>query len=140
MRQNQLVWIVPVLLLAGCSKSSAPEQAAAPPPTASQPPATSQPPAAASPLGSTEPTRHGSPVAATPAARAQLTVPAGTKLVVRIDSSLSTKTNDAGDRFTATLEEPIVVEGRTVAPRGTTCTGHITQAAASGRMEGKADL
>src|SRR6266511_773364 len=115
MRRRQWIWIVPVLLLAGCSKSSAPEQAVAPAPpaeppaaaqTASPAPGAQRPVAAVSPLGSNDVARRASPAApAAPAEAARLTIPAGTKLVVRLDSALSTKENDAGDRFTATLEE-----------------------------------
>src|SRR5262245_64143359 len=162
MKWNYWIWVVPMLLLAGCSNSSAPEQAAAPPPAqpsaASQPASTAPggqaPVAAVSPLGSSAPATHtpAAPAAARPAASrpagesaapaeaARVTIPAGTKLVVRLDEALSTKANNAGDRFTATLEQPIIVDGRTIAPRGTTCVGGVTESAASGRMEGKADL
>jgi outer membrane lipoprotein SlyB len=129
MKRNKLIWLAPVLLLAGCSKNTPPEQAVAP----AQPPPAAQP-APVSPLGS-EPARRTPPREA-----AQLTIPAGTKLVVRLDESLSTKENSAGDHFTATLEEPIIVDGRSLVPKGTTCVGRVTESAASGRMEGKADL
>lgn len=60
--------------------------------------------------------------------------------MVRLDSALDTKENQAGDRFTATLEEPVVVDGKTVIAKGSTCVGKVTESAASGRMKGKAEI
>jgi hypothetical protein len=67
-------------------------------------------------------------------------VPAGTKFVVRLDSGLDTRHNQAGDRFLATLERPVIVHGRTVISRGAACSGRVTQSSASGRLEGRAGI
>jgi hypothetical protein len=67
-------------------------------------------------------------------------IPKGTALQVRIDESLDTKRNRAGDQFRASLAEPIVLEGKTVVPKGTPFVGHVTESQASGRMEGRAVL
>ncbi len=60
-------------------------------------------------------------------------VPNDTKLRLRLNSSLSTKTNQRGDRFTATVVQPQEYEGATV-------TGHIAQLNRSGRVSGKTEL
>jgi hypothetical protein len=52
-------------------------------------------------------------------------VPAGTPLVVRLQSSLSSATAHAGDTFRAVLDEPILVDGKQVLPAGTTVIGSI---------------
>jgi hypothetical protein len=66
------------------------------------------------------------------------TIPAGTPVHVRLDESVSTRTDRAGDGFTATLSIPIEVDGRTLLPAGTQFSGHVTTAAPSGRMKGRA--
>lgn len=68
------------------------------------------------------------------------TVPEGTEIAVRTINTLSTKTNQAGNRFEATLARPLVIDGYTVAPRGATVTGEIVDADQGGRVKGKAVL
>ena len=153
---RNLTWIVPLLLLAACTKSAPPGQSAAVPaeaPAATQPAAPgagAQQPAGAQPTA--EEAGRPSPVsspAAEPAARTEPAAPPapppvvlaqGTRFVVRLDAALDTRENQAGDRFTATLEEPVVIEGRTVIPKGAVCGGRVTESAASGRMKGKAEI
>ena len=48
-------------------------------------------------------------------AAAAQTIPAGTRLTVRVGSEISSGTAKAGDRFDATLARPLVVNGKTVA-------------------------
>jgi len=67
-----------------------------------------------------------------------VSLPAGTILDVRLAETLDTKRNRPGDRFTATLTRPIVLEGRTVIPRGTPCIGHLMESKPSGRFKGHA--
>ena len=68
------------------------------------------------------------------AAVQKITVPAGTPIAIRMQSSVSSKTASSGDRFRAILDEPLVVEGKTVAPRGADVTGHVVAARSSGRL------
>jgi hypothetical protein len=67
-------------------------------------------------------------------------IPSGTALHVRLDGEVDTKKNRAGDAFTATLEQPLVVEGATVLPEGTRFHGHVTTAGSSGRLKGRAAI
>lgn len=67
-----------------------------------------------------------------------ISIPAGTILDVRLEETLDTKRNRAGDRFTATLTRPIVLDGRTLIPAGTPCTGHLMESKPSGRFKGRA--
>jgi hypothetical protein len=57
------------------------------------------------------------------------TLPAGTLLAVRLDKGLSSSKVDGG--FSAILEAPVLVEGRTVVPRGTSVRGRVESARAS---------
>lgn len=75
-----------------------------------------------------------------PAPPPPIVVPAGTVLTVTIDRTVSTKTSTAGDVFPASLAEPVIVNGTTVAPKGTPATGTVAQAASAGHLKGGAVL
>jgi hypothetical protein len=70
----------------------------------------------------------------------EITVPAGTRVRVRLAQSLDTRHSRAGESFTATLAEPIAVGAGTVVPKGTEFRGHVTTSGASGRLKGRAVL
>jgi len=93
------------------------------------------------PSGATQPV-PGS--AATPAPapppRVAIDVPVGTLVEARLNESLSTRSNQAGDKFTAMLEMPISVNGQEVIPRGARVQGRVTTADSSGRLKGRAVL
>ena len=55
----------------------------------------------------------------------EVTIPEGTSFRVRLLEALDTRRNRAGDKFTATLDEPLVDGDRVVVPKGTNFTGHI---------------
>ncbi|MBZ5721538.1 MAG: hypothetical protein LAO03_14260 [Acidobacteriia bacterium] len=61
-------------------------------------------------------------------------IPAGTPVTVRLQTALSSEASHSGDSFEAVLDEPIIVQGQTVAPRGATVTGTVVAAKASGRL------
>src|SRR5689334_7322838 len=67
-----------------------------------------------------------------------MSLPAGTNIRVRLAQTLDTKRNHAGDRFTATLDEPLVSGDHVVIPKGTTFYGRVTEAKPSGRLKGRA--
>ena len=67
-----------------------------------------------------------------------VTVPAGTPLTVRIDQSVSTRYNHAGDGFNAVVASPLVENGVVIIPRGTPVEGRVVSAHPSGRLRGVA--
>ena len=69
-----------------------------------------------------------------------VTVPAGTRLVIRTTETIDSSRHSAGHRFRGQLESALVVNGVTVAPRGTFVHGRITQAQQSGRAVGSSQL
>ena len=80
---------------------------------------------------------HTSPAGSgTGAVKADLLIPAGTRLHVRLDEPLNTRRNRAGDSFFATLESPVQVDGATLVPTGTRFTGRVTIAEPSAGREG----
>jgi hypothetical protein len=61
-------------------------------------------------------------------APATLTLPAGTMIAVRTTGFLASNRNKAGDPFTTTLEQPIIVNGWVVARRGQEVIGRVVTA------------
>jgi len=62
------------------------------------------------------------------------TIPAGTKVSVRLNQELESGKNKAGDSFEGVLEQPVVVGGKTIAPRGAAVRGKVITAKDSGRL------
>jgi len=69
-----------------------------------------------------------------------LTIPAGTYVTVRLLGGLSSDTNVQGDGFSATLDQPIVVDGWVVARRGQIAVGHVVSVQKAGRVKGVSSL
>jgi hypothetical protein len=55
-------------------------------------------------------------------------------------TTLSTKETQTGERFTATLAAPLVVDGKTVAPRGAQVEGRVVDSDPGGRVKGRATI
>jgi hypothetical protein len=70
----------------------------------------------------------------------RVTVPAGTRLLVRTTDPLDSNRQKAGHRFTANLETNLRANNVTVAPRGTTVHGRLATARAGGRLAGGSQL
>ncbi len=69
-----------------------------------------------------------------------LTIPPGTFVTVRLMGSLSSDINEQGDGFSATLEQPIVVDGWVVARRGQIAIGRIVEVQKAGRVKGVSSM
>lgn len=69
-------------------------------------------------------------------------LPEGTTMRLRLSNTLSTRTNRQGDRFTATVSEPVYVQGSSdvAIPVGSTVNGSISQSERPGRVKGTATL
>ncbi len=67
-------------------------------------------------------------------------VPEGTAIAVTLDQAINTDVNRTGESFEATVSEPVVVNGKTVIPKGATVAGTIVEAKESGRLKGVAVL
>jgi hypothetical protein len=63
-----------------------------------------------------------------------LVVPANTAIYVRLQQSISSTTAQPGQQFSAVLDEPLVVDGQTLAPGGTAVTGKVVSARDSGHL------
>ena len=104
----------------------APEtQAAAPPP----PPATNN--------------YSSAPVSAPPPAPApapSIVIPQGTAITVRMIDAVDSQKAQLGDQFKASIEDPVVINGQTVIPRGADVTVRLEADEKSGKISGKTVL
>ncbi len=64
-------------------------------------------------------------------------VPAGTALMVRLDTTLATFSNKAGDQFRGSITRPIAVDGQTVIPVGSIIEGRVTKISEPRRISGR---
>jgi hypothetical protein len=62
------------------------------------------------------------------------TVAAGTLIDIRLQQQVSSASARSGDEFAAVLAEPLVANGKTLAPAGAPVTGRVVAARKSGRL------
>lgn len=55
-------------------------------------------------------------------------LPAGTLLTVRLKDPISSDSSGASSAFAAVVDEPVVIEGETLVPRGASVTGRVESA------------
>jgi hypothetical protein len=79
-------------------------------------------------------------LAATLCAQSSSPVPAGTALMVRLDTTLATFSNKPGDPFQAKLTQAIVVNGNTLIPAGAIVEGRVTKVSEPRRISGKPSI
>src|SRR5712692_9422535 len=108
--------VVLVLLLAGCSAQSPSNEQAAQNPE-------SKPGVLSSILSTIKP----------------VSLPEGTPIRVVLDQTV-TSTNHSGDEFDASVASPVVVDGKTVIPKGARVRGRVVDARESGRLSKVARL
>jgi hypothetical protein len=72
--------------------------------------------------------------------RLDVTVHAGTVVTVRMIDPVDSATDQPGQTYRATLDEPLVVDGETVVDRGADVTAKLVSKAEAGRMTGRSEL
>jgi hypothetical protein len=70
----------------------------------------------------------------------EVVLPAGTALPVTLDTSVASDTSRVEDRVTAHLSKPIVIEGITALPEGSSVSGFVTDATRAGKVQGTSRL
>jgi len=63
-------------------------------------------------------------------------LPEGTPIPIRLESALSSASSHAGDTFSATVDEPVMIDGQTLVARGTAATGRVLEAKPSASSPG----
>ena len=71
---------------------------------------------------------------------AYVTIPAGTQISVRTIDAIDSSTSLVGDRFEASLEEPLTMEGSVVVGQDALVFGRLTEAKESGTFAGRSQL
>jgi hypothetical protein len=69
-----------------------------------------------------------------------VTIPAGTRILVRMIDSVDSSTNRLGDVFHASLEDNLTVGNTVVAPKGADIYGRLAEAKSAGHISGKSQL
>ena len=65
------------------------------------------------------------------------TLPTGTALKMKLENTLTSFSTKGGDPFSARITEPVVLDGKTVVPIGTTVQGRVTKTSEPRRIAGK---
>ncbi len=115
------------------------------PSTEYQPPARTTPPAAApaatprprTTTHTTRPPSHTGGSTSSPSGsstqQAGTTVPSGTAVAVSVNTLISSETAKVGDTWTGVVKDPVMVDGRTIIPAGSTVTGTVTEVTPAAR-------
>lgn len=114
-----------ILLVAGCKKESTDQSATNPPPdntAATSGPDAEKKPGVLSALSNT------------------ITVPVGTPIEVVLDQAVGSKISHSGEKFDATVERAVEVEGKVAIPKGARAQGIVREAQPAGRFKGGARL
>jgi hypothetical protein len=125
-------------LLGACSKQQQPLQTSTVMGSANAPSATNGAVTPANPPPAIPGDTSSASAVAPPPPGETYSIPAGEAIRVRIDQTIDSRRNRPGDRFTATLNGPILIDGRVAIPNGTRFDGHVTDARRSGRFKGRA--
>jgi hypothetical protein len=67
-------------------------------------------------------------------------VPAGTTLHIRLSTTLTSKTNKTGDKFSGIVQKPVIADGKTIVPDGSFVDGHVAFVKPSKRIKGRAEM
>ena len=79
-------------------------------------------------------------VISAPAQQSSLEIPSGTVIRIRMIDKLSSEEAQVNDTFRATLEDPIMVNGRELYPKGADVMGRIVDVHPSGRLSQPGEL
>ena len=70
----------------------------------------------------------------------KITAPTGTRIVVRTIDEIDSSKSRVGDKFQASLEQPLYVNEMLVAPKGADVYGRLEEAKEAGHIQGKSQL
>jgi hypothetical protein len=75
-----------------------------------------------------------------PVSSNQMEIPAGTQITVRLIDGADSERDSLGKTYRASVEQPVVLNGQTVIPRGADAVAVLNDAQQSGKIEGKTAL
>ncbi len=98
------------------------------------------PAAPVAPAAPARPRRAVQASAPAPAPAPAATIPSGSIITVRTIDSIDSDITDEGERFRASIDDPIVVDGRVVIPRGADATLQVVRVEQSGKLSGSDEV
>jgi hypothetical protein len=96
--------------------------------------------AAPSPASPQDSAGSAPPSSETRPERAEVTIPAGERVTVRMTDAIDSDRNEAGQVFRASLASPLVSRGRVVVPTGAPVTVVLANESDAGRIKGRSSL
>jgi len=125
------IWMLAVgVALSACDRAGAASNANNPAATTTAAPAAETPSPAAAAAGPAAPVTAGR----------EVTLPAGTRLTVVLDSGVGSDISRVEEAVHAHIARPVVVHGQTVLDSGTRVSGVVTDARRSGKVKGLAHV
>lgn len=70
-------------------------------------------------------------------AQNNISLPAGTSMKVKLESTIATSSSKTGDAFSGRITEAVLLDGKAVIPIGATVEGRVTQVSEARRISGK---
>ena len=70
----------------------------------------------------------------------RVSVPTGTRLTIRTIDAIDSDRNHVGDKFAATLDQPLYVNDQLIVPKGADVYGRLEEAKEAGHLAGKSQL
>jgi hypothetical protein len=113
----------------GAAAMPAPPPPPAPPPAAAAGPRQLMPDAPSAPSAPSAPMSVGG-----------VMLPAGTNFVIRMIDSVDSERDRVGQSYRASLDQPVMIDGNEIVPRGADVTVKLVDSKASGKLTGKAEL
>jgi hypothetical protein len=84
--------------------------------------------------------REAPPAGQPPAALSGVVIPVGTSLTVRMIDAVNSQQSRLGETFRASVDEPVMLDGQVVVPRGADAVTKLVEDQQSGKIEGKTIL
>lgn len=86
------------------------------------------------------PESQPAPAPAQRASTQSIELPAGTNFVIRMIDAVDSSKNSVGQTFQASMDEPVMLNGETVVPRGADVVVKLVDDKESGRLTGRTEL
>jgi len=75
-----------------------------------------------------------------PMSQAGILLPSGTNFVIRMIDSVDSERDRVGQSYRASLDQPVMIDGNEIVPRGSDVTVKLVDAKQSGKLTGKTEL
>jgi hypothetical protein len=92
------------------------------------------------PAAAAAPDAMAAPAPPPPPQPVTVTVPANSVVTIRTTDAIDSSTNHAGEVFKASLDAPMVVDGRVIVPAGADAYVKLVSASSAGRIAGRSEL